>query len=255
MKVVILAGGLGTRLGEETVRVPKPMVEIGGKPILWHVMQIFAAQGYDEFVLALGYKQELIKDYFLNFFARNNDLTVDLATGQFQVHAARRVSWRVHLVDTGLSTQTGGRLRRLRPWLGEAPFFMTYGDGVADVDLAALRAAHQAGGRLVTVTAVHPGARFGEITMDGEAVSAFTEKPQTRAGWVNGGFFIIEPAALDAIDGDDTPWEYAPMERLVAQGQVTACRHEGFWQPMDTLRDKRLLDQLCEAGRAPWLRS
>lgn len=253
MKVVILAGGQGTRLGEETERRPKPMVEIGGRPMLWHVMSIYAAAGYEEFVLALGYKQESIKDYFLNFFARNNDLTVDLATGRFEVHAASPVRWKVHLVDTGLHTQTGGRLRRLRPWLGDEPFFMTYGDGVADVDLHGLLAAHRAGGRLVTVTAVHPAARFGEITVEDGVVSAFSEKPQTRAGWVNGGFFVIDPRALDVIAGDDTPWEYEPMERLVARQEVGAWCHEGFWQPMDTLRDKRLLDALWESGRAPWL--
>ena len=254
MKVVILAGGLGTRLGSETELRPKPMVEIGGLPILWHVMNIFAAQGHDEFVLALGYKQEVIKDYFLNYFVRNNDLTVDLGSGRSTVHGGARVSWTVHLVDTGLHTQTGGRLRRLRPWLGSEPFLMTYGDGVADVDLSALIATHRAAGRLVTVTAVHPAARFGALTLEGDAVARFSEKPQTQEGWVNGGFFVIEPAALEAVAGDDTPWELEPLERLAAEGQVTAWRHEGFWQPMDTPRDRRLLEQLWESGQAPWRR-
>jgi len=254
MKVVILAGGLGTRLGGETELRPKPMVEIGGLPILWHVMNIFAAQGHDEFVLALGYKQEVVKDYFLNYFARNNDLSVDLASGRVTVHGAARVSWTVHLVDTGLHTQTGGRLRRLRPWLGEDSFLMTYGDGVADVDLSALIATHRAAGRLVTVTAVHPAARFGALSLEGDAVRRFSEKPQTQEGWVNGGFFVIEPAALDRVAGDDTPWELDPLERLAAEGQITAFRHEGFWQPMDTQRDRRLLEQLWESGQAPWRR-
>ena len=252
MKVVILAGGLGTRLSEVTDVPPKPMVEVGGHPILWHIMNIYAHHGFTEFILALGYKQEVIKDYFLDFRARNSDFSIDLATAELTVRQVKAPAWKVHLVDTGLTTHTGGRVKRLREWLGDEPFMMTYGDGVADVDLTALVAFHRAHGKLATVTAVHPAARFGEMVLDGDAVTEFKEKPQTGLGWINGGFFVLSPQVLDLIDADGTAFELEPMSRLVAQRQLRSFRHEGFWQPMDTLRDKRLLDGLWASGDAPW---
>ena len=253
MKTIILAGGLGSRLSEETALKPKPMVEIGGKPILWHIMNIYGCHGIDEFIIALGYKGEVIKEYFLNFYALNNDITLDLATGGTVVHDGRQPRWKVHLVDTGASTQTGGRVRRLARWLGEdKTFMMTYGDGVADVDIRALLRFHQSHGKLATVTTVRPPARFGGIVFDGQRVSQFTEKPQTGEGWINGGFFVLDRRAIDYVDGDDTLWERDPMERLAADGQLMAFRHEGFWQPMDTARERRLLEELWAGGVAPW---
>ncbi len=253
MKVVLLAGGLGTRLAEETDLRPKPMVELGGMPILWHIMQIYAAHGFTEFVVALGYKQFVIKDWFLQYYSRNNDVSVDLATGQVTVHRRATMDWKVHLVDTGLSTQTGGRLARLRPWL-DGTFLMTYGDGVGNIDVGRLVATHRAHGRLATVTAVRPPSRFGGMTLDPSSgkVTEFREKPQTGEGWINGGFFVLEPEVLDHISGDDTPWELEPLERLAAQGDLVAYRHEGFWLPMDSLRDKRTLEAMWESGTAPW---
>ncbi len=253
MKTVILAGGLGTRLSEETGLRPKPMVEIGGKPILWHIMQIYAHHGFREFLVALGHKGEVVKDYFLRVHALNADLTVDLATGGVKVHGEARENWRVHLHDTGASSQTGGRLRRLRIHLeGEEAFFMTYGDGVGDVDLRALLAFHKAHGKLATVTAVRPPARFGGLELDGDRVAKFAEKPQAGEGWINGGFFVLSPKVLDYITSDETPWELGPLERLTQEGQLMAFRHDGFWQPMDTLREKNLLEELWTSGRAPW---
>ena len=253
LKTIILAGGLGTRLAEETTVKPKPMVEIGGHPILWHILNIYAHHGFNEFILALGYKGSLIKDYFLRYSALTSDLTIDLARGETTVHASERPDWRVHLVDTGAATQTGGRLLRLKEWIGEDPLFMmTYGDGVADVDLPALLRFHRAHGKLATVTAVRPPARFGGIRLDGDTVSRFAEKPQTGEGWINGGFFILNREVLDFIDNDDTSWEAVALERLTHEGQLMAYRHEGFWQPMDTLREKQLLDELWHSGRAPW---
>jgi glucose-1-phosphate cytidylyltransferase len=253
LKVVLLAGGLGTRLAEETDLRPKPMVELGGMPILWHIMQIYAAHGFTEFVVALGYKQSVIKDWFIQYYSRNNDVSVDLATGDITVHRRQTLNWKVHLVDTGLSTQTGGRLARLRPWLDE-PFLMTYGDGVGDIDIGRLVESHRAHGRMATVTAVRPPSRFGGMTIDASSgrVTEFREKPQTGEGWINGGFFVLEPAVLDYIGGDDTPWELEPLERLAAQGDLVAYRHDGFWLPMDSLRDKRTLEAMWQSGTAPW---
>ncbi|MCL5103761.1 MAG: glucose-1-phosphate cytidylyltransferase [Armatimonadetes bacterium] len=252
MKTVILAGGLGTRLSEETTVRPKPMVEIGGKPILWHIMNIFAHHGFCEFIVALGYKGEIIKEYFLNFYASNNDLTVDLDKGKTTVHDGRQPCWKVHLVDTGSETQTGGRVRRLRDWIGKETFMMTYGDGLSDVDITALVEFHKSHGKLATVTAVRPPARFGGMVFDGDRVADFTEKPQTGEGWINGGFFVLEPKVLDYIDGDPTAWEAAPLERLANDGQLMAFKHDGFWLPMDTLREKRILESLWGSGQAPW---
>ena len=253
MKTIILAGGLGSRLSEETALKPKPMVEIGGKPILWHIMNIYGCYGIDEFIVALGYKGEVIKEYFLNFYALNNDLTLDLATGGTSIHDGRQPRWKVHLVDTGASTQTGGRVRRLAKWLGDdKTFMMTYGDGVADVDIRALLRFHESHGKLATVTTVRPPARFGGIVFDGQRVAEFTEKPQTGEGWINGGFFVLDRRVIDYVDGDETLWERDPMERLAADGQLMAFRHEGFWQPMDTARERKLLEELWAGGTAPW---
>ena len=253
MKTVLLAGGLGTRLAEETATVPKPMVEIGGRPILWHLLNVYAAHGFREFLIALGYKGEVVKDYFRSFRERNADLTVDLSTGAVKAHDAAHPDWTVHLVDTGAGTATGGRLKRLSSWLeGERTFMLTYGDGLADVDLKALVAYHRAHGKLATVTAVRPPARFGGLWLDGERVTSFTEKPSATEGWINGGFFVLEREVLDLIPGDDTPWEGLPVETLAERGELMAFRHAGFFQPMDTLREKRFLEELWSSGRAPW---
>jgi glucose-1-phosphate cytidylyltransferase len=252
MKTVILAGGLGTRLAEETTVRPKPMVEIGGRPILWHIMNIYAAAGFEDFVVALGYKGEFVKQYFLNFYALNNDVSLDLRRGFTTVHDGRQPAWRVDLIDTGVRTQTGGRIKRLRPWLGNETFLATYGDGLADIDIGALVQFHRRHGRLATVTAVHPPSRFGEIVLDGQQVVRFAEKPQIVAEWISGGFFVFEPAIFDYIRDDETPLEREPLERLAGEGQLAAYRHEGFWQAMDTLREKQTLEQLWESGAAPW---
>jgi glucose-1-phosphate cytidylyltransferase len=256
MKAIILAGGVGSRLSEETVVRPKPMVEIGGKPMLWHIMNIYSCFGVDEFIVALGYRGEFIKEYFLNFYALNNDITVDLATGTKTIHDGRQPRWKVHLVDTGLSTQTGGRIKRLDPWLGDDDTFMlTYGDGVSDVDICALLRFHRAHGKLATVTTVRPPARFGGILFDGGSrVREFTEKPQAGEGWINGGFFVLGREVMRYIDNDETLWERDPMERLARDGELMAFRHEGFWQPMDTLRERKILEELWAGGGAPWKR-
>ena len=255
MKCVILAGGLGSRLSEETIARPKPMIEIGGKPMLWHIMNIFSCHGITEFIIALGYRAEVVKEYFLNFYALNNDLTLDLATGGTRIHDGRQPRWKVHLVDTGLNTQTGGRVKRIEKWLeNDSTFMLTYGDGVSDVDIHALMRFHRAHGKLATVTAVRPPARFGGLAFDGTRVAEFTEKPQVGEGWINGGFFVLERDAIRYIDGDETLWERDPLERLAADGQLHAYVHDGFWQPMDTLRDRKLLEELWAGGAAPWKR-
>ena len=253
MKVVILAGGLGTRLAEETTVRPKPMVEIGGRPILTHIMRWYSHFGFNEFIIALGYKGEQIKQYFLNYYALNSDITVELQSGAVTVHDGHQEDWIVHLVDTGAETMTGGRVRRLRKWLTDETFMLTYGDGLADVDLTALVAFHRQHGRLATITAVRPPARFGELTFEGDRVTRFTEKPQTGEGWINGGFFVLNRAVLDYIPGDQTMWEVEPMRKLAEQGDLMAYRHPGFWQPMDTLREKQQLQELWQNGSAPWV--
>jgi glucose-1-phosphate cytidylyltransferase len=254
VKVAILAGGLGTRLSEETQVKPKPMAEIGEHPILWHIMKVYGSQGFDEFVVCLGYKGYLVKEYFANYFLHNADVTFDLRGRETEVHQNASEPWRVTLVDTGAETQTGGRLKRVGPYLGGERFLMTYGDGVADIDLKALLAFHEAHGKLATVTAVQPPGRFGALDLDaqGTTVREFVEKSEGDGGWINGGFFVLEPAVLEYIEGDETLWEKEPLERLAHDGQLAAYRHRGFWQPMDTLRDKRALEDLWESGAAPW---
>jgi glucose-1-phosphate cytidylyltransferase len=252
MKVVILAGGLGTRLAEETEVKPKPMVVVGERPILWHIMKHFGHYGFNEFCIALGYKGDLIKRYFLDYYTLNGSMTVDLSTGRTQFHSRECEDWIVHLVETGLESYTGDRVRRLGPWLRDGTFLVTYGDGVSDVDLTALLAFHRAHGKLATVTAVRPPARFGGIVFDGDLVSDFTEKPQAGEGWINGGYMVLEPAVLDYLNCDGAILESHVLERLATEGQLVAYRHEGFWQCMDTLRDLRLLQRLWEAGEAPW---
>jgi glucose-1-phosphate cytidylyltransferase len=253
MKAVILAGGLGTRLSEETILRPKPMVEVGGKPILWHIMNIHAANGITEFIIAVGYKGEMIKEYFLNFYAINNDISIDLSTGKATIHDGNQPKWTVHIVDTGMSTQTGGRVKRLRQWIGnDETFLLTYGDGVADVNLQGLIDFHNSHGRLATMTSVRSPARFGRIGFEGNQVTEFFEKPETGEGWINGGFFVLNRKALDYIDGDDTAWERDPVERLARDGQLMGFKHYGFWSCMDTLREKNYLDEMWRSGKAPW---
>ncbi len=252
MKVVILAGGMGTRLAEETEVKPKPMVEIGGRPILWHIMNIYSAFGFNEFIVALGYKGEVIKSYFLNYYYLRNSISINLANGHIDVQDGERENWIVHLIDTGLNTETGGRIKRLASWLKDGTFMMTYGDGVADVNIQELVTFHRRHGKLATVTAVRPPARFGGITFEGDQVARFEEKPQIGEGWINGGFFVLEPEVLDYIEGDATVFEREPLERLAEERQLVAYRHYGFWQCMDTLRDVRLLNHLWQRGSAPW---
>jgi glucose-1-phosphate cytidylyltransferase len=252
MKVVILAGGLGTRLQEETLLKPKPMVEIGGQPILWHIMKIFSSYGFNEFIISLGYRADVIKDYFLNYQFRRNDLSIKLRNGEVTVHNKGCEDWTVHLVDTGLHSETGGRIRGLAPLIGNETFMMTYGDGVANIDINALVKFHYDQCKLVTVTAVHPPARFGGISMQEKTVTNFAEKIQVGEGWINGGYFVIEPKALSYIPNDFTPWEGNPMGRIVCDGQLVAYQHEGFWQCMDTPRDMKLLETMWAEGHAPW---
>ena len=252
MKVVILAGGLGTRISEETGSRPKPMIEIGGKPILWHIMKIYAAHGLTDFVICCGYKGYMIKEYFANYFLHNSDVTFDLAHNAVDVHHRHGEPWRVTLVDTGDATQTGGRLRRVASYLGDDDFCLTYGDGVGNIDISATLAFHRAHGAAATMTATQPPGRFGALELDGERVARFLEKPQGDGAWINGGFFVLSQSVLELIDGDDTPWEGAPLETLARTGQLRAYFHSGFWQPMDTLRDKNHLESLWASAKAPW---
>jgi len=252
MTVIILAGGLRTRLHEETTVKPKPMVEIGGRPILWHILKIYAHYGFKESLVALGYKGEVIKKYFLDYYRLSNSLSVTLENGSINVHDGKREDWTVHLVDTGLHTETGGRIKRLASWIGDETFMMTYGDGVANIDIQDLVSFHQRHGKLATITAVRPPARFGSLEFDGDLVKKFAEKPQAGEGWINGGFFALEPEVLDYIEGDETTFEREPLERLASDGQLVAYKHDGFWQCMDTLRDVRLLESYWQSGEAPW---
>ena len=252
MKAVILAGGLGTRISEETSTRPKPMIEIGGKPILWHIMKMYSAHGVNEFIICLGYKGYLIKEYFANYFLHTSDVTFDMQHNKMEVHQNSAEPWKVTLVDTGDETMTGGRLKRVRHFLGDEDFCFTYGDGVGDVDITETIQFHKTHNTLATLTAVQPPGRFGALNMDQHKVRGFQEKPQGDGGWVNGGFFVLSPKVIDGIDGDSTIWEREPMESLASTGQLSAYLHNGFWQPMDTLRDKNYLEELWQSGKAPW---
>ncbi|WNO03722.1 glucose-1-phosphate cytidylyltransferase [Rhodoferax mekongensis] len=253
MKAVILAGGLGTRISEETHLKPKPMIEIGGKPVLWHIMKTYSAHGVNDFIICCGYKGYVIKEYFANYFLHMSDVTFDMASNQMEVHQRKAEPWRVTLVDTGDETMTGGRLRRVQEYVrDEDAFCFTYGDGVSDIDITRELAFHKQHGRWATVTAVQPPGRYGALQMKGERVAGFAEKPRGDGGLINGGFFILSPRCIDLIPGDATSWEAEPLSRLAAQGELMAFRHDGFWQPMDTLREKNMLEELWAGGNAPW---
>ncbi len=253
MKAVILAGGLGTRISEETHLKPKPMIEVGGKPILWHIMKMYAAHGVNDFVICCGYKGYVIKEYFANYFLHMSDVTFDMTENNMKVHQQKAEPWRVTLVDTGEDTMTGGRLKRVRDYLkDEEAFCFTYGDGVSDVDITGAIAFHKKHGKLATVTAVQPPGRYGALNMDGTSVAGFIEKPKGDGGWINGGFFVLSPECIDYIPEDSSSWEGAPLMKIAEQGQLQAYQHHGFWQPMDTLRDKNLLEELWSQNKAPW---
>lgn len=253
LKVVILAGGLGTRISEESHLRPKPMIEIGGKPILWHIMKIYSKHGINDFVVCLGYRGYLIKEYFANYFLHMSDVTFDMTSNDMRVHQNSSEPWRVTLVDTGENTLTGGRLKRVADYVrDEEAICFTYGDGVADIDITELVKFHRSQGKLATVTAVQPPGRYGSLDMEGNTVRAFIEKPKGDGGWINGGFFVISPKVIDYISGDMTSWESTPLERIAKEGQLAAFEHRGFWQPMDTLRDRTMLEELWASGRAPW---
>jgi glucose-1-phosphate cytidylyltransferase len=252
MKVIILAGGLGTRLSEYTEFIPKPMVMVGGKPILWHIMQTYAKYGFKNFYIALGYKSEVIKEYFLNYRTLNSDFTIDLFNGSIETHQQDTVDWKVNLVDTGLNSMTGGRIKRMQDLIGDETFLLTYGDAVADINISELIKFHKNHGKMVTVSAVRPEARFGELGIEDNTVNSFKEKPQTSKGWINGGYFVVEPEFFKFIENDETILEKAPLEKVAQMGELMSYQHEGFWQCMDTKRDKELLDNLWEADNAPW---
>ncbi len=252
MKVVILAGGLGTRLAEETVVKPKPMVEIGGRPIIWHIMKIYSSYGLNEFIVCTGYKGYMLKEYFANYFLHTTDVTFDIVQGSLEVHNSAAEPWKVTVIDTGANTLTGGRIKRIKKYIGNDTFCLTYGDGVADVNIGSLINFHRAHGKLCTVTATRPAARFGALGLKGDTVTHFQEKPLGEGGYINGGFFVVSPQCLDFIDGDQTTWENEPMTQLAAKGEMKAFLHDGFWQPMDTVRDRMQLETLWNSGKAPW---
>jgi glucose-1-phosphate cytidylyltransferase len=254
MRVVLLAGGLGSRLSEETGRIPKPMVEVGGRPIILHVMDIYSHWGFTDFVVACGYKSMMMKVFFHGLHLMNNDFTVAVRNGDMRLAPSHPVDWNVSVVDTGLTTMTGGRLRRLRNWIGAETFMVTYSDGVGNIDLEALLAFHRSHGHLATVTAVQPPARFGNLELEGSQVVEFTEKVQKHETWINGGFFVLEPGVLDYLSGDEEPFEQSPLTNLARDGELFAYKHAGFWHPMDTVRDRDQLDRLCDADTPPWLR-
>lgn len=252
MKAVILAGGFGTRISEESHLKPKPMIEIGGKPILWHIMKLYSHYGVNDFIICLGYKGYVIKEYFANYFMHMSDVTFDLQRNQMQVHQNKAEPWKVTLLDTGEHTMTGGRLNRVRDYIGDDDFCFTYGDGVADINIAQLIKFHQQSGKLATITATQPPGRFGAISFEGNTVTKFQEKPNGDCAWINGGYFVLSPKVIDLINGDETIWEKEPLERLTAKNELQAWFHRGFWQPMDTMRDKNYLEQLCTEQKAPW---
>jgi|TARA_B100000795_G_scaffold103598_2_gene76402 glucose-1-phosphate cytidylyltransferase len=252
MKAVILAGGLGTRLSEETSHKPKPMVEIGGMPILWHIMKIYSLAGVNEFVICLGYKGYLIKEFFANYFLHMSDVTFDLKNNSMEVHNVNAESWKVTLVDTGRDSMTGGRLKRVKEYLGDEDFCFTYGDGVCDIDISKLIDFHKSHNQLATITAVQPPGRFGSLDINNDLVEDFLEKPDGEGGWINAGFFVLSPKVIDLIDGDQTTWENEPLKALASSNELSAYRHNGFWRPMDTLRDKNILNDLWANGKAPW---
>jgi glucose-1-phosphate cytidylyltransferase len=252
MKAVILAGGLGTRISEETAVRPKPMVEIGGMPILWHILKLYSHHGVNDFIICLGYRGYMIKEYFANYFLHMSDVTIDLSNNRLKVHQKHAEPWRITLVDTGIDTQTGGRLKRVADYLDDESFCFTYGDGVSDIDIGAELEFHRAGGTKATMCAVQPPGRFGALDIVGSRITRFQEKPSGDGSWINGGFFVLEPSVLDLIDGDTTVWERDPLESLARDGQLSAYPHSGFWQPMDTLRDRQKLEELWESGEAPW---
>jgi glucose-1-phosphate cytidylyltransferase len=252
MKAVILAGGFGTRISEESSLRPKPMIEIGGKPILWHILKTYTHYGINDFIICCGYKGYVIKEYFANYLLHMSDVTIDLRTDRVEVHSTAAEPWRITLVDTGENTLTGGRLKRIKPYVDGEEFFFTYGDGVADIDMHDLLRVHRTQGRIATVTAIQPAARFGALLIENGAIAGFQEKPRGEGGWVSGGYFVLSPPVFDYIDGDETVWEREPMEQLANEGNLSAYKHSGFWQPLDTLRDKMILEELWTSGQAPW---